>query len=227
MMAQRATPTEIEGVTESVSFRNYRHSDLQRCVEMTDRAWPELDRPISMATVEWYLASANRTEVASVGGKPVGILFGRIDREVTVSGKFSISLAHLAVYFKILFGFYGRIQNRLKVINKALTDDKNVALNTPDVDGEVVFFVVDSEHRRRGIGKALMDRFIDQAKSSGARRVSVYTTDPGSDWGFYERYGFKKQAAFRDNLLSFCRKEEVKALIYVLDLDSAMPRAVL
>ena len=64
-----------------------------------------------------------------------------------------------------------------------------------------------------------MSRFIDYARKKGARRVSVYTTDPGSDWGFYESYGFRKHSSFRDGFMSFARKEEVKAKIYILDIQ--------
>jgi len=221
-MQKEGLDEKEDAAIKSLSFREIRRADTRRCVEITDSAWPELELPISIATVEWYLSSSTWSEIACIGDKTIGLLFGKIDRELNSFGRMRIHLAHAFVYLKILFGFYGRIPDRMNVIRCAMTDDKNIAANTPAVDGEVVFFAVDADYRRQGIGRALMDRFIERARTSGARRISVYTTDPGSDWGFYERYGFTKHSSFKDSFMSFARKEDVKALIYLLDIGEPL-----
>lgn len=204
---------------ESLSFREYRLDDLQKCVEITANTWPELTRGMPLISVEWYQGSATWKEVACVSEELVGVLFGRIDSDLPVLGRLRITLTHVTMYLKLLFGLYGRVPHRLTVIRRAMSDDRRIAANTPEVDGEIAFFAVDAAYRRKGIGKALMSRFIDHAKKKGARRVSVYTTDPGSDWGFYERYGFRKHSSFRDGFMSFARNEDVTALIFVLDVE--------
>ena len=220
-MQKGALSGEKCGATKSLSFREFRHTDTERCVEITDKAWPELERPMSIATVEWYLSSSTCTEVACIDDKMVGLLFGKIDRDLSSLGRMRIRLAHANVYLRVLFGLYGRVPDRMSVIRCATTDDRNIAANTPSVDGEVVFFAVDADYRKQGIGRALMDRFVHRARKAGARKISVCTSDPGSDWGFYERYGFTKHSSFKDNLMSRARKEEVKALIYLLDIDKS------
>ena len=204
---------------EALSFRDYRPADSQRFVEIMASAWPKLARSIHVASVEWYVESATWKETACVSDTVVGVLFGKIDRDLTSLGRSRIFLSHVAVYLKLLIGLYGRLPHRLTSIKNGISSDRKIAAESPQVDGEVTFFAVDAAYRRKGIGKALMGRFIDHAKSKGARRISVYTTNPGSDWAFYERYGFRKHSSFRDSFMSFAWREEVAAIIYILDIE--------
>jgi len=204
---------------ETLSFREYRQADSQRWVEIMASAWPKLTRSIHLASVEWYVGSATWKETACVSDTVVGILFGKIDSDLTSLGRLRIFLTHATVYLKLLFGFYGRLPHSLTCIKNGISSERKIASSLPDVDGEITFFAVDVAYRRKGIGKALVGRFIDHAKKKGARRIFVYTTDPGSDWAFYERYGFRKYSSFRDSFMSFAWKEEVTAIIYILDIE--------
>jgi len=204
---------------ETLSFREYRPTDSQRFVEIMASAWPKLARSIHVASVEWYVGSATWKETACVSDRAVGVLFGKIDSDITSLGRLRIFLTHLTVYLKSLFGLYGRLPHRLTFIKRGISSERKIAINSPEVDGEITFFAVDTAYRRKGIGKALMGRFIDHAKKKGARRIFVYTTDPGSDWAFYERYGFRKHNSFQDSFMSFAWKEEVTAIIYILDVE--------
>jgi len=212
--------SKVERPLESLSFREYRRDDLQKCVQITANAWPELTRGMPLLSVELYQGPATWKEVACVSEELVGVLFGRADGNLPVLDRLRITLTHMTVYLKLLFGFYGRVPHRFTVIRHAMSDDRKLASNMPEVDGEITFFAVDAAYRGKGIGKALMSRFIDHAKKKkGAKRVSVYTIDPGSDLGFYENYGFRIHGSFRDGFMSFVRKEEVKGRIYVLDIE--------
>jgi GNAT superfamily N-acetyltransferase len=204
---------------ETISFREYCSEDLERCVEITASGWPELTGSMHSATVDWYLGSATWRDVACVSGHAVGVLFGKVNRDLTGLLRLRRRLIHVKVYLKLLFGLYGKLPHRLTNIRYCISGDRRIEVNSPAVDGEVVFFAVEAAHRRKGIGKSLMDRFIEQAKERDAERISVYTTDPGSDWEFYDRYGFKKHGSFRDDFMSFARKEDVAAMIYVLDIE--------
>ena len=203
---------------DTLSFREYRPADSQRFLEIMASSWPKLARGIHVFSVEWYVASAAWKEVACISNSVVGILFGRTDSDLTSLGRLRIFLTQVTAYLKLFFGLYGRLPHHLTTIKKAISSDRKISISSREVDGEITFFAVDAAYRRKGIGKALMDRFIDHAKKRGARRISVYTTDPGSDWPFYERYGFRKLSSFRDSFMSFAWEEEVKAMIYILDL---------
>jgi len=219
-MSEPSSETMRPGhVLETTSFREYGPEDLQRCVEITASGWPELTRSIHLASVEWYLGSATWKDVACVSEKAVGVLFGKVNSDVTMSCRLRTVLIQVKVYLKLLFGLYGRLPNRLTYIRTGISDDRRIEANSPAFDGEITFFAVDAAYRGRGIGKALMSRFIDHAKKRGARRVFVYTTDPGSDWTFYETYGFRKDSSFRDGFMSFALKEEVAAIIYAFEIE--------
>ncbi|MDH4123484.1 MAG: GNAT family N-acetyltransferase, partial [Thermoplasmata archaeon] len=128
------------------------------------------------------------------------------------------SIAHLTIYMRMLLGIYGKIPHCLALIKGAMADERNISKNSREVDGEIGLLVVDSTHRRMGIGRQLIDSFLGHAKKKGARKISVYTIDPGSDWRFYEHYGFRKYSSFRDNFMSLVQNEEVKGIIYVFDI---------
>lgn len=204
---------------ETVIFREYEPEDFQRCVEITASGWPQLVRSIHLASVEWYLGSATWKDVACVSGMAVGVLFGIVNEDMTISLKLRTFFARMTVYLKALLGLYGRLPNRLTFVRTAISDDRRIAANSPKSEGEITFFAVDEAYRGRGIGKALMSRFINYAKKKNARKVFVHTTDPGSNWMFYEEYGFKKYSSFRDDFMSFALREEVTALIFDFDID--------
>jgi GNAT superfamily N-acetyltransferase len=213
------TPSAENGRREALTFREYRPSDLQRCIEITAQAWPELKASgLDEATMEWYGWPATWKDIACVSDAPVGMLFGKIFSVAGIRGRVRTPLAHATVYLKIFFGLYGKDPGRLSSLKGGLVGDMEIAENAPETDGEISYLVVDSAHRGTGIGKELMGRFIEHARGKGAKRICVYTTDPGSDWRFYEHYGFARHSLFHDGFMSAIRKEEVKAMFYVLDI---------
>ena len=220
-MNELPSATEKKGCLEALSFREYRRSDLQRCIEITAQAWPEL-KPggFDLATMEWYGWPSTWRDVACISDAPVGMLFGRVYADEGALGRLRVKLAHATVYLKVFLGLYGRDSNRLSSLKGGLVGDRDIVKNAPEADGEITYLVIDSAHRGKGIGKELMGRFIEHARRGGASRICVYTTEPGSDWRFYENYGFTRYSLFRDGFMSAVRKEEVKAMFYVLDLES-------
>lgn len=223
-MAGSEEGTEDRG--GEVVFREYEKTDLKRCAAISAQAWPEIidysserEGIITMeAYVDFNRASSNWQEVACASGTVVGILFGRLDRDMTAWGRFRGRMVERMVYLKLILGLYGRIPNRLKLIRMGMADDREKLRNTPESDGEVAYFVVAKEYRGKRIGRTLMDRFLTHARERGAGRIFVLTTEPGCDWGFYERYGFRHYSTFREEFTSFLLKREARSLIFTIDL---------
>lgn len=226
-MIEKTTPDSNRIASkDELSFRDFRRSDIKTCARISADAWPETanvtgsgDTVRTMTLyVEFYYYSATWLDVACVDGQVVGLLFGRIDREQGMRGKVRSRLGHVRVYLKLLTGRYWKGADRFKLMRSAMSDDKNIVENSPDADGEVMLFVVDGRFQGRGIGKALMDRFLQQARKTDSKRITVSTNDIGCNWGFYDKYGFKLQSSFRDSFTSFVRKQEIKNLIFSIDL---------
>jgi len=210
---------------DEIQFRDFRLSDIKTCARISADAWPETasvsggDTVRTMTLyVEFYYYSATWLDVACVDGRVVGLLFGRIDRDGGMFGKIRSRLGHSKVYLKLITGRYWKASDRFKLMKSAMSDDRNITKNSPDADGEVMLFVVDGKFQGRGIGRALMDRFLQRARKVNSKRITVSTNDIGCNWGFYDKYGFKLQGSFRDSFTSFVRKEEIKNLIFSIDL---------
>jgi len=61
--------------------------------------------------------------------------------------------------------------------------------------------VVDEKHRRQGIGQALLDYIVDQAKTKGFWKISLIVS--ASDTialAFYEKYGFEAVGRMKDEI---------------------------
>ena len=215
-----------ENAGAGITFRQYENGDLERCCEIAVRAWPEIfsmarrgEAKFAMeAYMDFYRASSSWREVACESGAVVGLLFGRVESDLSLLGRLRAFIGEQLVYLRFLAGLYGNMSHRLLLVRKAMADDRSKAANSPEADGEVVFFVVDRDRWGRGIGRELMDRFVRHARERGAGRIIVYTNDPGCSWGFYDRYGFRLRSTFRDNFTSYVRKEEVKAFIFSIDI---------
>lgn len=169
---------------------------------------------------EW----SNRREVACDGsGKVIGLLFGEVrgrDRRGR-KGKgvgWKIMSSEVRVHARFILGRYGRIENLPGVLRNFMTTELKLIINRPEADAEVNLFLVDSEHRGRGIGRMLMDRFVDAARRAGATRVSVYADDHASNWAFYEKYGFKRVGVFYDNWSSYYNRTPSHGIRLSLDL---------
>lgn len=59
-------------------------------------------------------------------------------------------------------------------------------------ESELLLLAVSPDHRRRGVGRSLLDRFIDRARSDGARRVHLEVRDGNPAVAMYESAGFSR-----------------------------------
>ncbi len=227
MVGAASSHLQSEDSPEGPSFRHYMAKDLERCAQLSARAWAGLfsftgkDGELNLMrfSVDFYTATASWQEVACMSGEVVGLLFGKIDSDLPRFAGVRTFLTDSRLYLMLLVGRYGKIQKRAKIMRYAIADDRNVRNNSPEAEGEVTFLVVDEAFRGRGIGKQLMDRFVTYARSKNVRKITVNTTDPICNWDFYEQYGFGRYRSFKDRLSSYSLNKETKMLILELDLQ--------
>jgi ribosomal protein S18 acetylase RimI-like enzyme len=93
-----------------------------------------------------------------------------------------------------------------------------VAVGVADVEGAVVGYcnlrawpaggwidqlVVTRDHRRRGVGRALVDYMVQRAKEMRFWKVSLIVSESDAEaLGFYESYGFERVGRMKDEIKS-------------------------
>jgi amino-acid N-acetyltransferase len=100
-------------------------------------------------------------------------------------------ISHYAQFDKMLFRSKAYIFDNLQMYNVAEADGKIVgccALQVIWADlAEIKSLAVDEKYQNQGIGRALVEKAVEQAKNLGVKKVFALTLVPS----FFEKYGFK------------------------------------
>jgi GNAT superfamily N-acetyltransferase len=214
---------------DNLIFRPFRPDDLPACAEFAADAWPIASVLVPgqdvVKLMHGYIELARLPstwlEVACVSDKVIGLLFGQVRSEYTTVTRLRTLFSCLRLGCRAILGQYGKLWQPLTLLRKGIATDTRVEQHMPDSDAIVELFVVGSEHRGKGIGRALMDRFVAAAKSKGAQTIALHT-DQLSNWRFYEKYGFKRWSVFTEILSSYLKGEDVRGFIYVLNTASSV-----
>lgn len=205
-------------------FRAYRGSDRNRCVALAVEAWPQMSSamPDSVETDFWgMLVDLARDysdwhEVACTTDSVVGFLFGRRCGSPSTRETVGFARTFLSAMYKIARKSSAR--QVIPIFCSCMLTELKIQFKNPGHDGEVAFLVVDGRHRGKGIGKCLLKRFVEFAREKDVKAISVYTTDPGCNWRFYETQGFKKVVEFDDDIGTYLEGSPSRGLILSLDL---------
>jgi len=88
----------------------------------------------------------------------------------------------------------------------------------PSSGAETLLLMSQKEYRS-GIGRALMDAWIEVVRSSGSRNATV-GTDSALSWDFYERYGYHKVREFNFTGYKYSLPaQKVKGYIYSMNFE--------
>jgi ribosomal protein S18 acetylase RimI-like enzyme len=209
-----------------IDFRHYRRTDLSACASIAVEAFPlipsrlvgeEASKVMKIQIDSCHVVS-NYHELAIVDGEVAGLLFGQVKRKsVLIDTCRTLSLLLLMkVYF--LLGRYGSRRKLIRLIRPSLQALRVLRKNMPASGATVVLFAVAPKYQGKGIGRALMDRFVRHALRYKVKAISVPTDETASFW-FYERYGFRRWAEYEDPLESYLASRPIKGFIYQLLLD--------
>jgi GNAT superfamily N-acetyltransferase len=219
----------ISDEREQVAIRPYENHDRAECVAMSVEAWHRMSSGLPGGTAGHFWGMlvdiardySDLHEVACVSDSVVGFLFGR--RRGPPSTRETMSQVKIFLRGMHAISRESSAIRTASLLCTLVLAEIKVLFNSPKCDGEVAFLVVGPRHQGRGIGNLLLDSYIAQARSSNVRTISVYTTDPGCNWGFYEGRGFRRVAQFGDDFGTRLEGEGSKGLMYVLDLDELEP----
>lgn len=209
---------------DNLSFRPFQKDDIPECAQFAADAWPVASAMVPEqdvvklmhAYVELCRLPSNRLEAACISGQIAGILFGRFNAEYTMAHELRALFSYLSLGMRAIAGKYGKLSKPLIVLRKSIATSAQVRKHMPKSDAVVEWFVVDAKHRGKGIGRALMDRFVNAAQGKGAQTIALHT-DQLSTWQFYERYGFTRLSTFTEIFSSYLKSKDVKGFVYTLN----------
>lgn len=199
-----------------IHYRPYVPSDLDRCAALAADAWPiasaisEDTHSLMKAYVKCSLLFSDYTEVCCTSGQVVGLFFGLAHKKLP---GFKERLELNKLFWEFAVGRYGPPKGRFRFLVSFILTLLKVELLCLRFDSEVELFVVDADYRGRGIGRSLVDHFVEHLREANKRTLYLYT-NMVSNWRFYERYGFVKYKEFYDNNLSLLRGTKTHGYIY-------------
>ena len=130
------------------------------------------------------LLKATQILAAYDGGKLVGVLIAEMKNE-----KQKVSSFWMKVFVKsmeFIINLYENSQTYVRA-NKEMFEQYIKDCGEPD--GEIIFFVVDTKLKGKGIGTLLLKEF---EKIEKGKKIFLYT-DTGCTYQFYEKRNFKRE----------------------------------
>jgi ribosomal protein S18 acetylase RimI-like enzyme len=212
----------------NISFRCCQRTDLPVCANIAAEAFPlqtsrfgrEDAKKLMTGGIAACHALSNYHELAIADGKVAGLLFGRVKRKFILIDMCQTLKRLLLIEVRFLLGRYGSRRKLIRLIKPGLQTLRALRRNMPASEAEVVLFAVAPEHQGIGIGRALMDHFVHHALKHRVKAISVATDETASFW-FYEKYGFRRCAEYKDLLESYLADRPIKGFIYQLWLCKA------
>jgi GNAT superfamily N-acetyltransferase len=207
--------------------RGFDVADMRSCVEIAAEVWPDVPENLTVkeimkllkAYVTDSLAMATWREVVCASDEVVGVVSGMIENDLTLWGRVKTTLLRARIWLGFVLDGRRYALARSSVLTRSILTEMRLARARPKTDAEVTLLLVRSDHRGKGVGRLMMKRFLEEARAKNARIVTVYTTDPGCNWQFYEICGFKMVGSFDDSLVSHLQGVDTKALVFAIDLQ--------
>ncbi|HSW35527.1 MAG TPA: hypothetical protein VLH18_02880, partial [Candidatus Limnocylindrales bacterium] len=160
-----------------------------------------------------YIGS--KTLVAEVDGTVRGILVGLCPMDLAALGR-SLAAATKMLY-RLTTGRYRLNPLAKKHLYQSYWSSLAYVYRHPSSRAETLLLASQKEYRG-GIGRALMDAWLAEVRSSGFPNATV-GTDSTVSWDFYERYGYRRVREFDfDGYKYSLPAEKVKGYIYFIDL---------
>lgn len=201
---------------------NYKEEYKDECISIISEVWPLTGSGLIKKEHEWDLTrldfeikmlNSNHLEIVLIDGKVSGILFGRISMKLLNRINSLIHTALKLLFF--LLGFYGKNQKRLHLLKEFIKDNNKLKKYYNLNNHEVTLFVMNPSFKGQGIGKVLMNNYIDKVKTQNSQPIYLYTNEDCT-WQFYEKYGFERIVNFPHRLFELFNNKKIECFIYKL-----------
>lgn len=192
-----------------------------RCFESSFRhiCWPLIDYAEPRVIEDLFRSAAASGApgfVAVVDGEARGVLMGGFPFEPKYVAR---ETAHLGSWASRIFArrYRSRPLARAYLRRLLIGYARHFILHPPTVATMTMLLASQAEYRG-GIGRAMMDAWVEHGRSVGYKRTTV-CTDSKLSWDFYQRYGFTRVRDF--NLTAYYYSlpgDDVRGYIYSLDI---------
>ncbi|AEB75145.1 GNAT family N-acetyltransferase [Clostridium botulinum] len=180
-------------------YREVKKDDYERIKFLINEAWKfekfTSNLNVKDKSLEIYLRTCllekNYTQVVEQNGEVIGLIFGKTNNGYNFLKNIKNIPSMIVSVIQLIFENkkdrknmreYSKVQKAYKQLLKEYSGK---------FDGEVVLFVVGKECRGKGIGKRLMNNFLDFCKRKEQRKIYLFT-DTQCNYGFYDNNGFKR-----------------------------------
>lgn len=120
--------------------------------------------------------------------KLVGFLMAGDTKDKLSFNKIGLSIN---VICRWLIGQFGNPISALRTATTMYNDATTLMKDKELYDNEIKLFFVDESTRGNGLGKMLMNRYLEYCKAEGINKI-ILLTDAGCNFGFYDHCGFKQ-----------------------------------
>jgi GNAT superfamily N-acetyltransferase len=155
--------------------------------------------------------------VAEIGGAARGVLIGS-----TRTGRWA-ELRMIALSLPFVFRRWVTDRDSMLPFARAnllklFAGELSYQRHSPAGGAGGILDLTSVEGYRGGVGTALMDAFVAEARRCGLKRIDV-ETDSELSWNFYERYGFRRVREFPVHIYDYSLPgRDVTGYIYSLDI---------
>jgi ribosomal protein S18 acetylase RimI-like enzyme len=206
-------------------IRALRKEDIHGCILVVDDVWKfsEIFHPEQLAEIflELYtlgsLSDSNFNFVVEENNSIVGFIFGKTKNGELYKTKYSGLMGQFRIIFN-LFRINGvSLKNKFEYLKMMNIHELNRFNAEPDRKYEVNLFAVSEKMQGRGVGKKLMNVFIDKCKCDGVKRITL-DTDEECNYKFYEHFGYKKIAEFYSPIQMLYTNKSGNSYVYELKI---------
>ena len=183
-------------------------------------SWPIIDHAEPRLVKDMILnldRVADATFVAEVDGEARGVLAGYFPARK----KRLVRAAALMTLFelKVLFRRYRMTPFARAAWWRMARGFLEFMIRQPKSPAEILVLSSQKEYRG-GIGRAVMDAWVDETRASGYGNTIV-NTDSTVSWDFYERYGFKRVREFHTKMFYYSLPGvDARGYIYSFDIPA-------
>jgi GNAT superfamily N-acetyltransferase len=198
-----------------------RYKNKKDCANLVLDAWPHLYKKFpgkyafrfASAYIDYCKLTSNWEDYLFVDNQLVACIFCRIPYKFSFIKKIHFIFVSFVFLLKWIFGYFGKENSFSCFLRANSLKSKMVIKNNSKKTYEISLFLVHSNYRNKGYGNKLLEKFSSFAKNSGFDELSL-TCDSISNYGFYERNGFKRTFSCFDPVSSFLDNKTHDIFVY-------------